>query len=100
MEIKLVPNILTCIGYWHDKKQSIIFVENEDDIDILHKLLCEQDEYWVAYKKLIKVAPTEEISIPQIKEMCQYCGRTDILDVDELKEKVNFIIFQYDETEY
>lgn len=100
MNIKLKPNYLKCEGYWHDKKQSIIFVEKEEDINVLHKLLCEQDEYWEDYKHIIQVAPTDEVSIRDIEQMCQYCGRTDIFDVDKLKEKINFIIFQYDETLY
>jgi len=77
--------------------QGVIFVEKEQDIEPLFKLLCEQDDYWESYKELIKVAPKEIDKRSDLQQYCQYCGKTDIYDVKALKEQIPFIIYQYRE---
>ena len=72
----------------------IVLVEKESDINKLWKLLCKQDDYWENYKELIKIAPKEIDGEGEISAMCQYCGKTDIYDVDKLKLKVPFILYQ------
>lgn len=95
LEIKIKPQIVTCDGSWESKMYGAIFVEKEEDIDPLFKLLCDQDDYWEDYKELIHVAPKEVNSKSDLYKYCQWCGKTDIYDVKALKEKIPFIIYQY-----
>lgn len=102
MKIQIVPKIILFAGdnSWYPKMQSVIFVQSEEDAEILFKLLCEQDEYWESYRNLIKVIPTD-FQIENERDLdkyCKYCGKTDIYDVEELRQKFDrFIIYQYQE---
>lgn len=84
-------------GYdsWESKVYGVILVQKEEDIEPLFKLLCEQDDYWEDYKELIQVAPKEIEKIEDLEDLCSYVGKTDIYDVSALKEKIPFIIYQY-----
>ena len=86
-------------GYdtWESKQYGVVLVEKEEDIEPLWKLLCEQDEYWVDYSYLIKLAPTEINNEADLYKMCNYVGKTDIYNVKDLQSKISFIIYQYDE---
>ena len=44
--IKLKPQKIECQNNWNSKIQGVIFVEKEDDIDILFNELVKQDYYW------------------------------------------------------
>lgn len=94
MEIKIKPKIFTGDTYWRSKVYGVVLVEKEEDIEPLFQLLCEQDSYWEYYKKLIKVAPKEIDSIGDLSELCDYCGKTDIYELESLQEKIPFIIYQ------
>lgn len=103
MENKITPKIIFFKGYstWVSKIQGVIFVNDENDAKALFKMLCEQDDYWEHYEHLIKVLP-EDFQIEsedQLKKFCHYCGKTDIYDVESLREKIDFIIYQYYENE-
>ena len=79
MELVFKPKVLSCQGSWTPKMEGVILVKKKSDIKPLFKLLCEQDDYWESYEKLIQVAPKGEIEdINQIRDMCQYVGKTDI----------------------
>lgn len=80
--------------HWQSKKWGVIFVEKEEDINPLFKLLLAQDSYWEQYKSLIKVAPKEVESERDLIRMCEYCGKTDIYKFKEIQEKIPFIAFQ------
>jgi hypothetical protein len=97
MEIKICPkpSVVKCHNHWSHKMQGVVLVEKEEDIEPLWKLLCEQDDYWDSYKELIKVAPKEIEHESDLKHLCQWCGKTDIDNIDELKLKIPFILFQY-----
>ena len=101
MEIKIKPQTFTCYESWESKQQGVVFVEKESDIEPVWKALCEQDDYWESYKNLIKVAPAEITNvILDLRPYCEYCGKTDIYNVKELKEKlaeqgIEIILFQY-----
>lgn len=97
-----VPPVVKCNNSWNSKVESVVLVEKEEDIIPLWVLLCKQDEYWDHYIHLIKVAPKEIDSIADIKAMCEYCGKTDIWDVDKLKEEsgIRFILYQYYDEDY
>lgn len=84
-------------GYdsWESKVDGVILVQKEEDIEPLFQLLCEQDDYWEDYKELIQVAPKEIEKIEDLEDLCSYVGKTDIYDVAALKEKIPFIIYQY-----
>lgn len=88
--------------HWNHKVQGAIFVSKEEDIEPLWKALCEQDDYWEDYKRLIRVAPKEIDNISDLKKYCRYTGKTDIYDVDKLREKFDFdfILYQYDDCIY
>jgi len=97
MKIIIKPQIFLGCNHWESKMEGVILVENENDIEPLWKLLCEQDDYWKNYKDVIKVAPKEIDSVADIKIMCQYVGKTDIDNPKELQEKIPFIMYQYNE---
>lgn len=82
---------------WISKRMSVILVEKEEDIDALWHILKGQDFYWNSYKELIRVAPDGPISMATLHGMCRYCGKTDIWDIEEVKSKVPFIFYQFDE---
>jgi len=94
MEILIKPRKFTGFNSWDSKMNSVILVEKEGDIEPLWKLLCEQDDYWKDYLHIIKIAPKEIDSEKDIIVMCEYCGKTDIYDVDSLRKKIPFIIYQ------
>jgi len=96
--IKLKPQKIECQDNWDSKIQGVIFVEKEDDIDILFNELVKQDSYWESYKRLIKVAPKEVEDKDTLKTYCEYVGKTDIYETEKIREVVDFIIFQYRET--
>lgn len=94
MEIKIRPRVFTGDKTWNSKWYGVVLVEKQEDIEPLWKLLCQQDDYWESYKGLIKVAPKEIDSESEIEQMFEYCGKTDIYKVDEIRAKVPFIIYQ------
>lgn len=85
---------IKCQGSWYPKYESVILVESEEDIEPLFEALCKQDDYWKSYKNLIKVAPKSIDSISDIEHLCEYCGKTDIYNIEEIKQKFNFLIYQ------
>lgn len=98
MKIIIKPREFKCKGHWQSKMKGVVLVEKEEHIEPLWKLLCEQDDYWENYKEIIKVAPKEINGEEEISAMCQYCGKTDIYDIAEIKKKVPFILYQEYET--
>lgn len=94
MKITVKPKDFVGDSSWQSKMNGVVFVEKEEDIEPLFKLLCEQDDYWEHYKHIIKVAPKEIDSEGEISRMCQYAGKTDIYDIESLKAQVDFIIYQ------
>lgn len=104
MEIKIKPQVFTCYESWEAKRQGVVFVEKEEDIEPVWEALRDQDDYWESYKNLIKVAPTEINQVTDLQRYCEYCGKTDIYKVSELKSKlgekgIEIILFQYREDE-
>lgn len=99
MEIK-ITNVFKGDDNWLSKKNGVVLVEKESDIEPLFKLLVEQDDYWKKYKNLIKVAPKEIESYRDLDKLCEWCGKTDIYNLKELQEKIPFIIYQFDDFEY
>lgn len=95
--IKPKPKNVECHNSWTSKIQGVVLVEKEQDIEPLFKLLCKQDDYWEPYKHLIKVAPKVVEHITDLRLLCKYCGKTDIDNVTELKKKIPFILYQYNE---
>ena len=98
MKIQYVPKFLECQESWSAKTYGVILVNTEDEITPLFNALCEQDDYWEDYKKLIKVAP-KVVDGNNIDLMCEWCGKTDIYDVAALKQKmakigIYFILYQ------
>lgn len=89
MEIKLYGQ-----GYWIPKKESVIFVETENDIEKLFELLCEQDKTWESFKHLIQVTPRVVNSVGHLNNLCSNAGRTDIYKIEEIKKQVDFFIYQ------
>ena len=82
-------------SYWQGKKEGVVLVKKESDIEPLFKLLCEQDDYWEEYKELIKVAPKQPLeSEYEISKLCEYCGKTAIYNIDALQKKIPFFIYQ------
>jgi len=99
-EILIKPKKFECYGSWDSKREGVVLVEKEEDIEPMWELLCEQDDYWESYKYLIKVAPKEIDNVEDFCKICGYCGKTDIYDVDELRSRANekgfdFKLFQY-----
>lgn len=105
IEIKPVVTTVQCNNYWTSKINGAVFVEKEEDIEPVWKVLCEQDEYWECYKNLIKVAPLEVPDPTYLQRYCENCGKTDIYNVDEVKRKlaeqgIEIILYQYWEDRY
>jgi hypothetical protein len=94
MEIFIKPRKFTGCASWQSKINGVILVEKEEDIELLWKLLIEQDDYWEHYKEVIQVAPKEIDGEGDIARMCVYVGKTDIYDVQELQSKIPFIMYQ------
>lgn len=86
---------IECANEWHSKIYGVIFVKRQEDIDILYKLLSEQDDYWIAWdmKHLIKVLP-KSITQYDLDNLCEYVGKVDIYNVKEIKNEVDFFIYQ------
>ena len=94
MEILIKPRKFTGCNSWQSKLNGVILVEKEGDIEVLLKLLIEQDDYWEHYKEVIQVAPKEIDGEGDIERMCVYVGKTDIYNVEELQSKIPFIMYQ------
>ncbi len=94
MKILIKPSYFTGDTYWHSKRDSVVLVEKEADIEPLWKLLCEQDNYWIHYKNIIKVAPKEIVGVRDLAILCENCGKTDIDNIEELRAKIPFILYQ------
>lgn len=97
MEIPFKPRKFTGANRWQSKCYGVILVSKQEDIEPLWKLLCKQDEYWKEYKHLIKVVPQEIESERDLERMCGYCGKTDIYNLNGIKEQIDFAVFQYRE---
>lgn len=97
MEI-ILTRVLKGDIQWEEKRIGVVFVKNEDDIKKLHKLLVEQDEDWSGYKGLIRVSPVGISSEKEIIDQCEWVGKTRIYHPDVIRQKVDFIFFQYTET--
>lgn len=87
---------ITTMDSWDSKRDSVIFVEKQEHIDIIFKALVAQDDYWEDYKDIIKVLPEEQI---YIGNYTVYCGKTDIYNVGKLRQDmldvgVKFLIYQ------
>lgn len=100
IEIKTPP--FTGYDSWDSKRESVVFVKSESDIDVVYEVLCQQDHYWESYKNLIKIAPTEILSVYALRQYCEYCGKCDIYNVPIVKSKlselgIEILLFQYDE---
>lgn len=99
--ITIRPKHLTELNpYWDSKIHGVVFVSTEEEIEPLWKALCEQDETWKQYRELIQVAPKEIDDMRDLSRYCNYVGKTDIYNVKELKERFNFLIYQYDDSTY
>jgi hypothetical protein len=94
MEITIRPKTFKGFDSWESNQYGVILVQRQEDIDQLWKLLCEQDDYWKSYKNLIKVSPKEIDSKSDLDSLCEYCGKTDIYNVEILKSQIPFIIYQ------
>ncbi len=95
MTIKIKPQVIESDTTWEPKMEGVIFVEKEEDIEPLWKLLCVQDDYWEDYKFLIRVSPGEINKKSDLKKYCEYVGKTDIYDVKSIQEQIPFFIYQY-----
>lgn len=100
MEIIIRPKKFVGNTYWESKKDGVILVEKEEDIEPLWKLLCEQDDYWEDYKEIIKVAPKEIDSVSDIANMCEYVGKTYIYEPEKLQAQIPFIMYQTSSENY
>lgn len=85
MKIQISPKFVECQECWGSKGFGCIFVQKEEDIDIVWNVLCDQDEYWDDYKNLIKVAPVIIESEKDLYKYCNYVGKTDVYDVNAVK---------------
>lgn len=94
MEILIKPKMYKGCERWHPKMFGVVLIEKQEDIYPLWKILCEQDDYWDHYLKLIKVAPKEIDDLETISEMCEYVGKTDIYDPVKINEQIPFIMHQ------
>ncbi len=83
--------------YWIRKWQGVILVEKEEDIEPLYEMLHEQDAEWLNFKCLIRVAPKEIEHESDLRAICQNVGRTRIHDIELLRKKIPFILYQYKE---
>lgn len=83
---------------WNPKMNSVIFVNSEEDKYLLWELLVEQDEYWLNYPNNINIIQVKSekdfASMGELTDLCHYCHRVDIYDVEELQKKVDFFIYQ------
>ena len=95
MEIEIKQKVI-CQGRWNSKWYGVILVKTQEDKDKLFDLLLAQDNYWEQYSHRIKVIPEKGFtSFKEIENLCDYCGKTDIYKIDEIKKQVDFIIYQY-----
>jgi len=94
MEILIKPRKFTGCNSWQSKLNGVILVEKEEYIEVLWKLLIEQDDYWEHYKEVIQVAPKEIDGEGDIARMCVYVGKTDIYNIEELQSRISFIMYQ------
>ena len=78
--------------------KGVILVEKEEHIEPLWKLLCEQDDYWENYKHIIKVSPQEIDSEADIACMCEWNGKTDIHNPEEINKIIPFKMYQEHES--
>ena len=80
--------------FWLSKRPSVIFVKNQEDKQKLYSLLVAQDDYWEGESKLIRVFSDDYTEYRKIYSVLENCGKLDIYNVDEIRGKVDFIIFQ------
>lgn len=75
---------------WRSKVTGVILVKNRVHINIIHKILIQQDDYWDEYKHLIQVKP-EIINERTLTDLIKsnYTGKTSIYDIDEFFSKLN-----------
>jgi len=97
MEIKITAKAYRGVYSWEHKRQGVVLVEKESDIEPLYALLCEQDDCWEDSKNLIKVAPSEIKDKRDLDKLCEYTFKTDIFRPDELRAKIPFVMHQYRE---
>lgn len=83
---------------WNMRRDSVIFVEKEEYIDIVHKYLVVQDNYWINYKNLIQVKPVI-YHINDIIKCTENCGNIEIYKCDKFisdmkAQNIDVFIFQ------
>lgn len=49
---------------------------------------------WEYYKDVIKIAPKEIASIGELSQLCEYVGKTEIYDIEAIRAKIPFVIYQ------
>jgi hypothetical protein len=85
---------------WNSKMYSVIFVNSQKDKELLWELLVKQDRYWGKYPDNIDIIKVRKdftfTTIRDIQDLCEYCGKVDIYDVEELQKQVDLFIYQYD----
>lgn len=94
IRVKPKPYNLVGSAFWYSKQYGVVLVQKEEDIDPLWSMLIAQDSYWSHYKHLIKVAPKTIENKSEIDRMCEYVGKTDIDDPEEIYSKIPFIMYQ------
>lgn len=82
---------------WYEKRFGVVLVPTEADIDPLYNALVEQDPDWERYKHLIRVAPTEINCLTDLNTLCEYTSKTCIFDIPKLREKFDFLLYQYED---
>jgi hypothetical protein len=97
-KIPFTQKFFTGLQDWRCKAKSVILVKDERDIESLWNLLCEQDEDWLNYKEVIRVAPKVLESELQLHNISVYCGKASIFNVEQLQAKIPFLIYQEPET--
>lgn len=100
MKIQINPQFYEGSNSWYQKTQGVILVEKKEHIEPVWKVLCEQDDYWEDYKNLIKIAPLTIDNKTDLNCLCEYCGKTDIYDVDKVRkilaeQNIEFLIHQF-----
>lgn len=82
---------------WITKGDGVIFVDKEENIDIVFNYLVNQDEYFAPKKNLIKVIPHFKDNIIENKSVfynyLECVGKTDIYSMDDFMDfcKINKI---------
>lgn len=87
-------------NFWNINQESVIFVEKEEYIDIVHKYLVDQDNCWSDEKILIRVKPKKIGDMYVLTNLCSFCGYADIYDVNKFisdmkVQNIDVFIYQY-----